>query len=448
MSAPALYRKRLTTPEKLRWGDFFEASGTQHSEQDLDYAMLAGTTLDSAETEVSMLQKWQIPWLYKKALLAGLLSSGIIVLCISVMIIIYGCCEQPALNLLLIVIPPCVMPVTLNLFFWEMNVPRNISLLNVLGYFFLGGVVSIMFTMVFESISPTTEVYLAPLTEEPAKLLLSLVFLRRLYQKKGKIYGLNGLVIGASVGAGFAAFESAQYAYNAFPILDPMLPIPILHLEFGHLRYVFLSSILLRAICSFCGHILFCAPYSCIAAINIQRKGNGPSFIDIRFLIVFAISFFSHMLWNTDFLSDSFYSIVLRTGIFSCVLWGSCLYCVRQSFLEIKSAVTITPSNLISNFKIIGTKGQHTGICFSLTQNETLIGSDAVCKLNYPISTPSISKKHGKFIIQNGALYIGDFGGVDGIWVNGKRLQPLTGQLLNSGDVIWIGSSEQEFVIQ
>ena len=50
--------------------------------------------------------------------------------------------------------------------------------------------------------------FLTGVVEEIGKVVIVYWFLRRL----GKLSILSGLLIGASVGAGFAAFESAGYA--------------------------------------------------------------------------------------------------------------------------------------------------------------------------------------------------------------------------------------------
>ena len=58
MSAPSLVERLIRSPESLTWRDVFSGWREKHTRKDADYAMIAGTTLDSAQTEMSMLQKW------------------------------------------------------------------------------------------------------------------------------------------------------------------------------------------------------------------------------------------------------------------------------------------------------------------------------------------------------------------------------------------------------
>ena len=216
MSAPSLVEKLIRSPESLTWRDVLSGWREKHTRKDADYAMIAGTTLDSAQTEMSMLQKWQRPWLFFRVFCGGLSASAVLLAATLVVIAVQGACVNPCLNLLMFLLPPCVVPVTLMILFWEMNAPRNISLAELIVYFFTGGVLSLMVSLLLFPLIPGYEAAWAPVAEEPGKLLIAMFFLRRLHRRKGRVFGLNGLVIGAAVGAGFAAFESAQYAYDAY----------------------------------------------------------------------------------------------------------------------------------------------------------------------------------------------------------------------------------------
>lgn len=213
----SLYSKIISVPKKITWFDIFRTEKKKHTRSDVDYAMVAGTTLDTVSTELGMLQKWQQPWLYRRILSVGTILCVVIIASICITISMYGYCDFPALNLLLIVIPPCIVPLSLMVFFWELNAPRDISLMQLISYFFVGGVLSLTLTAVLNPFSPTGGAEMAPFAEEPAKLLVTLVLLKLLHKKNGAIYGFSGLALGAAVGAGFAAFESAQYAYNMLP---------------------------------------------------------------------------------------------------------------------------------------------------------------------------------------------------------------------------------------
>jgi RsiW-degrading membrane proteinase PrsW (M82 family) len=137
----------------------------------------------------------------------------------------------------------------------------------------------------------------AGLVEEPAKLLtLGILINNPRYR-----FTLNGLLLGAAVGAGFAAFESAGYAFRA-------------GLEDGSLamRDVILSRGLLAPFT----HIVWTA----MAAGALWRVKRGARFSwgmlqDSRFRRVFAVAVVLHMAWDSDFIQgDLLYLLVGLAG--------------------------------------------------------------------------------------------------------------------------------------
>ena len=101
MSAPSLVERLIRSPESLTWRDVFSGWREKHTRKDADYAMIAGTTLDSAQTEMSMLQKWQRPWLFFRVLCGGLSAFAVLLASVVVVIAVQGACVNPCLNLLM-----------------------------------------------------------------------------------------------------------------------------------------------------------------------------------------------------------------------------------------------------------------------------------------------------------------------------------------------------------
>lgn len=441
-----LYSKIISTPEKINWSDIINTTAAKHTQSDVDYAIVAGTTLDTVQTELGMLQKWQRPWLYRMVFLWGLILSIVITLSICITIFVYGYCSFPSLNLLLIMVPPCIVPMSLMIFFWEMNVPRDISILQLISYFFIGGILSITITTILHSISPEGGAEFAPFTEEPAKLLASLLLLKLLHRKNGRIYGFSGLSLGAAVGAGFAAFESAQYVYDALPVYQTVSDAGVLYFPvMVYDRTVLLNTLSLIAIrnaCSLCSHVLFCAPYACIVALCMEKNENVfLAICKLPFLIVFAVSFACHGLWN---LLNSALLIVPA----AIVLWSSALYGVRKSFRQLADKVSLAGnSSATTSLLLKCISGVHAGITFSVTKTDVLIGNDPSCQLSYPISQTDIDSIHCKIIVQQGNLYLADLGSRNGTYLNGIRLKAMNGHLLKRGDRFSIGSSGQEFQV-
>lgn len=446
-----LYGKILANPRKLTWREILRTGKRKYTAADLDYAMIAGTSLDTVNTEIGMLQKWQQPWLYRRVLGAGAALSGILFGTVLVAVLLLGISPLPAMNLLFVTVPPCVVPLALMVLFWEMNAPRDVSLVQLLGCFFVGGVLSLLFTLLLLVFLPGN--FIAPVTEEPAKLLASLLLLKRLYRKNQRVYGFSGLALGAAVGAGFAAFESAQYAYDCLPqgmitVGDTWTQAGVLLLDSTSLAMVS-RNLLVRNVCAVCGHVMFCAPYACIAARNMA--GNGKVLRSVAspdFWAVFLVSAVCHGLWNMVVANNDLL-LIPALPVSATVLWLSARYAVRQSFAQLASKVPLSPASAgaLTPLRLQGVQGIHTGICFSVTKPEILIGSDPSCQLSYPVGLPDIGPVHAKLLVQNGGLYLADLGTKGGTWVNGTRVQPMTGVLLRPGDQITLGSGSQRFSV-
>lgn len=224
---------------------------------------------------------WPRPWMFLRALI----GSGVVYL---LFVLSWEMFEN--LNLLpgLIMTGAMAIPLSTVLFFFEVNARRNVSLYQVVRMIMFGGIVSLLFSLVlFESplgIFGFMGASVAGVVEEPGKLLALLVVSRSVQYR----YKLNGLLFGASVGAGFAIFESMGYAFQILLATESS----------GDMN----TNILLRGVMSPFGHIAWTA----IAGAALWRvKGERPfkfdMLKDMRFIRPFAVSVVMHMIWNIDF---------------------------------------------------------------------------------------------------------------------------------------------------
>lgn len=112
----------------------------------------------------------------------------------------------------LILLGSFLVPFSVVLFAVE-RVTGNLAPIHVFLAFFAGGVVGVLAASLLEAdLHVTTWIYLrVGLIEEAVKALVLLVVGRSVVPKTAR----QGALLGASVGAGFAAFESAGYAFNA-----------------------------------------------------------------------------------------------------------------------------------------------------------------------------------------------------------------------------------------
>jgi RsiW-degrading membrane proteinase PrsW (M82 family) len=155
--------------------------------------------------------------------------------------------------------------------------------------FITGGVLGVLAASLLETylLHPSPGLFLGVgLIEEAAKLTV-LAFLTRRLQHK---YAFDGLILGASVGFGFAAFESAGYAFTA------------LFTEQGLSLMQVVQTELLRGLLAPVGHGLWTA---ILGGVLFSASGREHFAFTRRLLLAYLGVSVLHALW------DSMHSIAL-----------------------------------------------------------------------------------------------------------------------------------------
>jgi len=224
----------------------------------------------------------------------------------------------------MIVIGSFVVPLSVVVLFFELNVARNVSVYQVGKMILLGGALSLVVTMVVGAIVPGDDVgallpaMLTGFVEEIGKALVLLIIVRSLRYP----YQLNGLLFGAAVGAGFAGFESAGYAFN--------LAMQTSTVDAAT------TNILIRGLLAPGGHVIWTAM---IASALWKVKGSQPFTIPMLFhpIVIrrFLVAVILHGLWDTD--------IWLVPALIKCVLllivgWYIVFGILKQSLAEVEAA--------------------------------------------------------------------------------------------------------------
>ncbi|HCY9611683.1 TPA: PrsW family intramembrane metalloprotease [Staphylococcus aureus] len=270
----------------LNLKDMFSEVFKPHTKNEADEIFIAGTAKTTpAICDIS--EEWGKPWLFSRVFIAFTVTF----IGLWVMAAFFNNTNAiPGL----IFIGALTVPLSgLFFFFYESNAFKNISIFEVIIMFFIGGVFSLLSTMVlyrfvvfsdqFERFGSLTffDAFLVGLVEETGKALIIVYFVNKL--KTNKI--LNGLLIGAAIGAGFAVFESAGYILN-FALGEN---VPLLDIVFT------------RAWTAIGGHLVWSAIVG--AAIVIAKEQHGFEFKDIldkRFLIFFLSAVGLHGIWDTS----------------------------------------------------------------------------------------------------------------------------------------------------
>lgn len=186
--------------------DLFKNTFKTHTEEDLDEVFICGGKTTTPDVK-DINPKDASAWVYLKIFIFFILAY----IPTRIGFINYGNDNfLPAL----VMLGAFAMPVTVLIFFFEINLFRNIPFYKVIKYFILGGALSLIIAILLFSLDINTDIrtytgaLMVGFVEEIPKATVVALFL---FKNKKCNYILNGLLVGAAVGAGFAAFETAGY---------------------------------------------------------------------------------------------------------------------------------------------------------------------------------------------------------------------------------------------
>ncbi len=225
--------------------------------------------------------QWPRPWLFLRALAFALLIYAPLY---------FGWTHYRNVNVLpaLIMVGSFAVPLATVVLFFELNTPRNVSFVRVVQLVMLGGAVSILISLFLFDVTRLHRVLGAPaagIIEELGKLA-ALVALARFARQEKYGYALNGLLFGACIGAGFAAFESAGYA---------------LRIGLAQGSQSMIDNITTRGLLSPFGHIAWTAIAACaLWRVHALGKSLAERLLQKSFLALLGVSMALHFIWNTS----------------------------------------------------------------------------------------------------------------------------------------------------
>ena len=318
--------------------EMFSEVFRRHSVGEIEDYILVGGPKSTPPIDVVQ-TGWPKPWLFFRVL--------------AVMVVAYVACTFTLMHLsdagnmipAVMILGAFAVPLTTLTFFFEMNTPRNVSIHRIATLFLLGAVVSLVFALVGYTMPVLGSMgnMAAGIVEEVAKLLTVVIVVRGVRYK----YILNGLLFGATVGAGFAAFETSGYALNQGLLAGSSL----------HNGVVLMLQVLReRAFLTPWGHVAWTA----IAAAAFWRvKGSQPMQIsmlfDSRFLKAFMIPVVLHTIWDAPWQLPFDGNYILSALVSWYVVFGLVQQGLRQVNNEQRAHLQTTLAHVEASLQPPGT---------------------------------------------------------------------------------------------
>lgn len=454
-------------------GDIFSDMARRHTTKETGEVLIAGTP-STTPKESEMLANWRKPFLFARFFIgfaAILLVSYLMAAYVGYMGGYY----------LLLVGIPFLMPVTLLLMVFEMNVPRNISLYEVITTVGLGGVLSLIATLIIDHFIGVEQAYWAGLVEEPAKLIVIYMVLRKNNYK----YAINGALIGAAVGTGFAVMESLIYTINYIAVGTISAMVSMYENGMGladvinNVDAVWASGVaqglyvaLARAITALSGHGVFAALYGCAL---VKAKGseevNVSHLLKGEFLLYFAISIGLHALHN--------YGLdlglpVLLGGLLPCeyiiiaaiavVLLVNTLRIGVNQVVEISAAknggrvtMAVNRGAAVGGPAMGGARdvqlqfiaGPNVGQTYVCHEGQSMTLGRVAGRADIALpGCESVSGVHCRVDVMNGRVNITDLNSTNGTYLDNQRLAPNSPMHALDGSTIYLGNKNCAFRIQ
>ena len=311
---------------KEMFSEVFKKRGSDAVE---DY-ILVGTSKTTPPIEL-VETGWPKPWLFFRLLAALALA------CVALILMFDWTGNTNCIPGMMFLGAFAVPLATLVLFF-ELNSPHNVSIHVVWKLFLLGAVVSLGVALLGYAfkIFQLSDME-AGIVEECAKLITVVLVMRSVRYK----YILNGILFGATVGAGFAAFETAGYALNvgymtgylqvvaqAGSLSDQVQTLAT------HAGVTSMISLLqLRGIEAPLGHVAWTAlSAGAFWRVKKDRPFSPAMLFDVNFLKAFAIPVAMHAIWDAPW-QLPFQGNQILTGL---VTWYVVFGLVQQGLRQVK----------------------------------------------------------------------------------------------------------------
>ena len=392
------------------------------------------------ENPQAAVSRWQMPWMYLRLFVILLFMAAVCIACIMLDI-----SALPAPYIYAFFWCAALVPLTLAMFLWELDPFANVSIFEMMGLALLSGVVCVLLgTPVDNSIISG---YFDPVwgyVKDSVLMLGLTIFVLACTHKR--MYGLDGLALGAAIGAGYALFSqlmiSIAVTRNYLKVMQAATTaVPML---FGN-------------------HALWFAPVA--GALGLRMRGekiNIRHFLDVRLILLILLGFAENYLMNSaqspfgwTFLNADLIAltrmdaiqvkhvIVLTIGM--AALIRTIRPCVAQALTVGSGAVV---GRKARTGRLIGISGTYANRVVTLLDGRELRVGRETGKHMLTLHGEGVSRVHCLLTLREGSIIVRDLGSSNGTWLNGKRLTSEQDTPISKGDVLAIGSPKERFEVQ
>jgi protease PrsW len=349
----------LASTDKLEGfslGQTFSETFSHHGAEEVEEYMMVGSSRTTPPIELVQ-TGWPKPWMFFRLLMTFVIAAVALYFVWDFMVL-----EGQNMIPPIMIMGAFAMPLATLVFLFEMNTPRNVSVVEVAKLFVIGGVAGVCMAMLEYQIKAISN--LPGPVEETAKLAAVLLVARSVRYK----YQLNGILFGAAVGAGFACFETCGYALSSgfnLAVISELLKGQIdlanamqaaqqaasqaaqqavqqalaeIQQAWKDLMGAMVNELLTRGVLAPFGHVVWTA----IAAGAFWRvkQDKATSFamlLDKHFLMAFAIPVILHTIWDSPLAFGSNSKLSYLSGaVLGVVAWYVLFTMIQQGLRQVR----------------------------------------------------------------------------------------------------------------
>lgn len=289
--------------------DFFQQVFKPHTKEEAEEIFIVGTKKTTPSLEEIANDKVQ-PWLFSR-ILVFILSAGLLLFVFEKLNQNLG--DWIAMDAVIAV----AVPISALVLFFEINVYKNISFYLITKIIIIGGVLALIMAVILDNVLSNAgnlnflSALMTGFVEETAKIMIAAYFIQKLNIK----HVFNGMLLGAAVGTGFAAFENIQYM-----VINEQL--------------VSFNGALVRTFLSISDHTEWCAiAAAALVIVKGSKKLSINTFFDARFLRFFALVIIIHMCWDWSLFDGITY---IRYGVLVVITWITVFVLIHAGLREVR----------------------------------------------------------------------------------------------------------------